>query len=187
MEILDAIYKRHACRDYTKVRVERALIMDVLRAAVHAPSAMDEQPWVFAVFEGEDVLLDFSGRAKMHFLQVFDPGRDPQSRNHLTLLKPEFNIFYNARHLIVIYAKPIGQFATVDCCLAAENLMLAAVGFGLATCPIGFAQPWFDLAEVKDEQGIPSLYSAVLPIVIGFPGSFPAASARSEPVVANWR
>jgi nitroreductase len=187
MEIIDAIYKRHSCRDYIDKRVERPLILEILRAAVHAPTGMDEQPWVFGVFEGQNVLRDYSERAKMHFLNVFGPGHDPHTRHHLALQSPEFNIFYNASTLVVVYAKPAGQFSSVDCCLAAENLMLAAVGLGLATCPIGFAQPWLDLAEVKEELGIPSSYAAVLPIVVGYPGNFPTPTSRREPVVANWQ
>jgi nitroreductase len=39
----------------------------------------------------------------------------------------------------VICAKSADPGAVEDCCLAAQNFMLAALDFGLATCPIGFA------------------------------------------------
>jgi nitroreductase len=74
----------------------------------------------------------------------------------------------------------------VDCCLAAENLMLAAVDKGLATCPIGFAQPWLDSTEVKAEFDVPGDYTAVLPIIIGYPAGNTEAVARKEPDVASW-
>ncbi|MFX8160667.1 nitroreductase family protein, partial [Acinetobacter baumannii] len=51
----------------------------------------------------------------------------------------DFNVFYNAGTLIVIYGKPMGPFVVADCWLAAENLMLAACAMGLGTCVIGLA------------------------------------------------
>jgi len=187
MDLNDAIYKRRACRDYTTAVASRPVVMSLLRAAVQAPSGMDAQPWVFGIFQGGKQLQDFSDRAKLHFLKVFDPGRDPHAMRREMLADPKFNLFYNASTLVVVYARPRGQFASVDCCLAAQNLMLAAWGKGLGTCPIGFAQPWLDLTEVKDELGIPNDYTAVLPIIVGYPAKVPDPVPRKEPEIASWR
>jgi nitroreductase len=187
MDLIDAIYQRRSCRDYTSRAVSRPVLMELLEAAVQAPTGMHAEPWAFGVFQGKARLQDYSDRAKMHFLRVFDPGRDPHAMRHDMLRDAEFNIFYNATTLVVVYAKPAGQFASVDCCLAAENLMLAAHGKGLSTCPIGFAQPWLDVSEIKAELGVPSDYTAVLPIVIGYPVKAPDPVPRKEPDIASWR
>jgi nitroreductase len=187
MELIDAIYHRRACRDYTARAVSRSVLIELLKAAVQAPTGMHAEPWAFGVFQGKARLQDYSDRAKMHYLRVFDPGGDPHAMHHDMLGDPKFNIFYNATSLVVVYAKPAGQFASVDCCLAAQNLMLAAHGMGLGTCPIGFAQPWLDLSEVKAELGIPDDYTAVLPIIVGYPAKAPDAVARKEPDIAIWR
>jgi len=186
MELIKAIYQRRSCRNYTSALVARPFIMDLLNAAVQAPSGMDAQPWTFAVIEGASRLKGYSDRAKMHFLRVFDPGRDPHAMHRELLADPKYNLFYNASTLVVVYAKPKGQFASVDCCLAAENLMLAAVDKGLATCPIGFAQSWLDAAEVKAELRVPSDCTAVLPIIVGYPAGTTHEVARKEPEVASW-
>ncbi|MGX7871985.1 nitroreductase family protein [Mesorhizobium sp. ORM6] len=42
-----------------------------------------------------------------------------------------------------------------DCCLAGQNLMLAAHARGLGTCWIGLSRPWLTETSVKKELGIP--------------------------------
>lgn len=78
---------------------------------------------------------------------------------------------------MVICAKSSAAAAAEDCCLAAENFMLAALDFGLATCPVGLARSWLNAPEVKRELNIPDAYTAVMPIIVGYP-----ASAETPPV-----
>jgi nitroreductase len=183
MELIDAIYGRRAVRDYTSQTVPRATIDELIDAAVQAPTALDEQPWVFAVIQGKGLLEDYSDRAKTHFLATFNPGNDPHSMRRDLLMDPGFNLFYNAGTLVVIYATPNRHFAPVDCCLAAENLMLAAHAKGLGTCPVGFAQSWLDLSEIKTEIKISTDYTAVIPLIVGYPAKTPNAVPRKKPEI----
>ena len=183
MELIDAIYGRRAVRDYTPQEVSKATIAELIDAAIQAPTALDEQSWIFAVIQGKGMLQDYSDRAKAHFLATFNPGNDPHSMRRDLLMDPKFNIFYNAGTLLVIYARPNRQFAPVDCCLAAENLMLAAHAKGLATCPVGFAQSWLDLSEIKTEIKVSSDNTAVLPLIVGYPARTPNAVPRKKPEI----
>jgi len=63
MELIEAIYKRRAVRDYTDKSVTKETLMSLLNAAVHAPSAMNTQPWAFVVIQNHDRLRDCSARA----------------------------------------------------------------------------------------------------------------------------
>ena len=95
---------------------------------------MNLLPWAFVVVQDRKLLKEFSDRSKVLVAKADKPARlkeRPADR--------EFNIFYNAGTLIVICAKPAGQHPVWDCCLAAQNLMLAAHAAGIATCPIGLA------------------------------------------------
>jgi nitroreductase len=187
MELMEAIYGRRAVRSYTNKEVPRQAIRTLAEAAVQAPCALNKQAWAFGVFQGRELLKDFSDRAKLHFLEKFSPGSDPHVRTREMLTDPEYNIFYDAATLIVVFANPDGgQFAVGSCYLAAQNLMLAAHGMGLGTCPIGFAQSWLDLDEVKTELGIPVQYTAVLPMILGYPAGIPEKPARSQPEIFNW-
>lgn len=73
--------------------------------------------------------------------------------------------------------------AAEDCCLAGQNLLLAAFGLGLGACVIGFARPWLNLPAVKQELGIPADYAPVLPIIVRFPSRDVPPVARREPEI----
>ncbi len=96
-------------------------------------------------------------------------------------------LFYDAGTLVTICAKPMSPWSAFDCCLAAQNLMLAACEMGLGTCPIGFAKPWLDLPEVKRELGIPDDYVPVFPVIIGVPQGDTPAHPRNDPEIVSWK
>lgn len=186
MELLKAIYQRRAVRHFSDAEITRSLTVDLIRAATQAPSALNLQPWTFAVFHGRDRLAGYSERIKSHLLATTHPsfGLDPRID---TYASTTVNIFHGADTLILICAKPARFSPEEDCFLAAQNLLLAAHGFGLGACPVGFARPWFNLPEIKSELGIPSDHSAVLPIVIGHPTGPASTVTRREPEIACWQ
>jgi len=52
--VLEAIYRRRSIRRYTGEPVTRAEIMELIQAAVWAPSGKNNQPWRFLVVRGGD-------------------------------------------------------------------------------------------------------------------------------------
>lgn len=185
MELMEAIYHRRSVRHYSRQPVARATIMELLRAAVQAPNAANEQPWAFAIVRGRKRLEEYSARAKQYILTTL-----PQSlalHHRLDqLVDPDYNVFHHAGTLIVIYAKPAHYNPAEDCCMAAQNLLLAAHGMSLGSCPVGFARPWFNLDEIKYDHGIPQNYTAVMPIVLGWPAGTAVPVPRDEPEIASW-
>jgi nitroreductase len=188
MDLLNAIYGRRSVRDYTATPVERHVIDDLLRAAVQAPSAVNHQPWAFAVIQDRGVLDIISVQAKRAMLDILGdkPNLTEQRFARDLLRDPTFDIFYNASTLILICSKPGGPSHIEDCCLAAQNLMLAAHAAGLGTCPIGFALPWLNTEQAKRELGIPADYAVVLPLTIGYPAARPDITPRQDPAVVSW-
>jgi nitroreductase len=182
MEAMEAIYGRRATRSFTAEPVARSLIEKAIDAAVHAPSAMNAQPWAFAVVTGRARLSDYGGRAKAHLLAAM-ASQSPLAKYRDELADPAFEIFYGAPALVVICARPAGLYAAEDCCLAAENLMLAAHALGLGTCWIGFARDWLVLAETKRELGIPAAYTPVAPLILGHPRERPEPKSRHAPEI----
>jgi nitroreductase len=181
MEVLSALYGRHAVRRYAGEAMSRESIEELVNAAIQAPSAMNLQPWAFAIVQGADRLKAYSDRAKAYLLSVPD-GVTPHARD---LLGEHLNLFYGAPALIVICATSQEQQAAEDCCLAAQNLMLAAFAAGLATCPIGFARPWLILPDTKHEIGIPAELIPVFPLVVGHPDEGPGSPGR-RPAKIIW-
>ena len=180
MFVLDAIYERRATRAYTSQPVDKPTIMKLLDAAVRAPTAIHLEPWAFVVVQNRALLERICERSKA----LADK---PAGAMHRVLANPSFHIFHDAGTLIVICAKPLGAFVTADCWLAAENLMLAATGLGLATCPIGFALPALGELAFKDELGIPRDVTAVAPIVVGYAATTPPPSSRRAPEILAWK
>lgn len=184
--IADAIFQRRAVRRYSDREPEPETVGKLLLAAVQAPSAMNQQPWVFGVFHGHERLRTYSERAKEYLVATYPTRMELHSRSEL-YEDPAYDLFHGADTLIVIYAKSGRLHPNEDCCLAAENLMLAAHGMGLGTCPIGFARPWLDLWEIKRELGVPEHYAAVFPVVVGYPAGPTPSPPREEPEIVSWR
>ncbi len=184
----DAIYNRRAVRDYLPNKVDKKLIQILLDAAVHAPTAMHEEPWGFVIIQDKNLLNRLSDSAKTIFMNELHGSMVPQTRHMQEILhQPEFNVFYNASTLIVIYSKFQGKFVDADCWLAAENLMLTACANGLGTCVIGFAVPALNSQQWKNELNIPQDMIAIAPIIVGFPASETPPVPRKPPEVITWK
>jgi nitroreductase len=195
MTVAESIRSRRAIRSYAPTPVDRATVMKLLDAAVLAPTAVHEEPWVFLVIQDRALLRRLSDRAKAmateaatgHEQALDAPARARQRRLQDLLADPEFNVFYDAGTLVVICARPVGHFVVADCWLAAENLMLLACAMGLGTCPIGFALPVLNTPEVKAELGLPADVEVVAPIIVGYPSGSPPHGHRKPPQISAWR
>jgi nitroreductase len=100
---------------------------------------------------------------------------------------PKYDIFHGASTLIVVCARRSDDFAVADCWLAAENLMLAAAALGLGTCCIGAATEALNSAEMRLELGIPPVFTAVAPVIVGVPAGPSAPLERRVPDVIAWK
>jgi nitroreductase len=185
MNTSEAMLARRAVRSYTSRKVDDATLTTLLRAAVQAPSAMNRQPWLFAIIQDVAQLKRYSDHAKALLLEHLSG--DPKASSYADRLRsPSFNIFYDASTLIVIGAAERGTYTDADCWLAAANLMLAATDSGLGTCPIGFAVPVLNLPETRAEIGLPPSGVAVAPILLGYPSAATPRVPRAEAKVVSW-
>ncbi len=185
MDAMEAIYGRRSVRAYVEKPVDRALVEELLQAAVHAPSAHNTQPWSFVLIEGRSRLLSLSADVKVHLLS--ECRDDPRMQPYRELLaEAAFDVFYGAPLLVIVCAQPDPLEPVEQCFLAAQNLMLAAHARGLGTCCIGWALPLVSLPEVKAKLGIPKDATPAIPIVIGWPAETPEAPPRNPPHILAW-
>lgn len=186
--ILKNIYSRHSVRSYAQTPLDNATVQTLLDAAVHAPTAMHEEPWAFVIVQDPAILQRISDLAKPIFVEeVRHRNAHGVSHSFDHFIRPDFNVFYDANTLIIICARPLGPFIVADCWLAAENLMLAAQSMGLGSCVIGSAVAALNIHKVKKDLGIPDDYSAIAPIVVGVPGGASVNTSRKEPVILSWK
>lgn len=174
---LQAIYQRRAVRSYRPDPVPEATVRTLLDAAVHAPTAMHQEPWSFVVIQDPVQLKRYSDRGKTLVRS---------DRLAAQLADPAFNIFYNAGTLIAICGPSHGEFVEADCWLAAENLMLAATALHLGTCCIGLAVPVLNAPETRQELHIPEDVRAIAPIIVGVPAGPSPAVPRKPPLIVHW-
>lgn len=183
MDLKEAIYTRHAVRDYTAESVDEATIRLLIDAAVQAPSAGNQQPWAFCVVRDKKVLGSISRQAKAHMLST-TPAALLSHHFQEILNDPGFDIFYNAPALILISSAVENAWAVENCALAAQNLMLTARSVGLGTCWIGFAEGWLRTPEGKALLGLPGGHVPVAPIIVGHPRVEPPAVPRKAPDIS---
>lgn len=179
--VFETILARRSVRHYAPRKVEDAVIKTLLEAAIWAPTALHKEPWGFVIVQNKEVLQHISDVAKPLFLEQL---RNTGTREDI-LKHTNGNMFYDAGTLIIICGKTNGHVPVGDCWMAAENLMLAASAMNLGSCVIASALPAMNLDSVKSSLGIPSEFTAVVPIIIGYPETDTAPSSRRAPLVLN--
>jgi nitroreductase len=64
VKLINVIRTRRAVREYTDARVDRTTMERLIGAAILAPSAMNLQPWAFAVLLDGERISGYAHRAK---------------------------------------------------------------------------------------------------------------------------
>lgn len=190
-ELMDAnlfstIRNRRATRSYLAKPVSEEMIRTLIDFSIQAPSAMNLQPWSFIVIQNSKLLREISEESKKRIYSNPNFSKESGEHGFHLLNDPDFDIFYGALTLIVICAKnkEERQFNTEsDCFLAGQNLMLAATGMGLATCPIGLATETLSDPGMCKRLGVGSEFTPVLPIVVGYASTYPSAVERNPPII----
>jgi nitroreductase len=187
-DVFENIYLRRSVRDYKPDDVPDDIIRELIRAGTYAPSAVNTQPWRFVVIKNREIIDRLSERAKKLWLDSVDKSSNPEIKRLENIMKmPEFNIFYNAPVLILIFATPDAYSPQYDCASAAENMMLAAKSLGIGSCWIGFGMPLSSDHDILVELKVPEDYHLMVPLIFGYPvKDIQTAPPRKEDVIFNW-
>lgn len=185
MELVEAIKTRRSVRQYKNARIPEPTIRELLEMATWAPSGMNGQPWAFVVVEDREYLKSFSDRSKALLLERMKEAPALEVYRE-KLAAPDFDIFYGAPALVLVFGNPASYTYKNDCSMAALNLMLAARERGIGSCWIGFACFTGNSPEVKKELNVPLEYELVAPVILGYPEAWPGEVPRKEPHLINW-
>jgi nitroreductase len=193
MELIEAIKGRKSFRAFKSDPVPKAIIEDILKLTIHAPSAINLQPWEFIVATGEE-----RERLSRRLIKTYrekqiscGPGNvkplpktvGKRGAKTLAMMNPFFEEmrvtpgqyinegscnFYGAPVAILICIDDsFSKGALVDIGAALGYLVLSANELGLATCPIGLILAYQD--EVKDVLNIPENKNLVIGVALGYP------------------
>ena len=195
-DVFENIYLRRSVRDYKPNDVPDDIIRELIKVGTYAPSAGNKQPWRFVVIKNREIIARLSGRAKKMWLDTVSENPNPDVKMLAdaevkmlanAMKMPEFNIFYNAPVLILIFAAPGAFSPQDDCAAAAENMMLAARSLGIGSCWIGFGMPLGSDADVLQELKVPEDHRLMAPLIFGYPvKDVQMAPQRKEDVTLNW-
>ncbi len=155
----DVVFHRRSVRSFTAAPVTEAELDRLLRAAMAAPSAKNEQPWEFVVVTDRGILdgladeLPFAKmahEAPMGIVVCADPSQAHQGK---------------------------AEYALIDASCAAENLLLAAEALGLGAV-------WTALHPQPDREEVARRFLGIPESVI--PLAFiPVGRAKSEGKALN--
>jgi nitroreductase len=145
---MEAIFNRRSIRKYEDKPVEKEKIEKLLRAAMQAPSAANQQPWEFIVVEDKEKLKKLSDAS------------------------PYSKMVANSAVTIVLLSRKEVAFAPCipqDMGAAAENILLEAVQLELGAVWIGIAPVQERMSYIKDMFGLPEGIEPFAIIPVGYP------------------
>jgi len=117
METLKAILTRRSIRKYSNKNIPEEYYELLLKAAMHAPSARNRQPWHFIIISDRNIL------------------------NKLAAVSPSWKMLETAASAIVVCGdlnlEDAESFIIQDCAAATQNILLAAHESGLGSVWLG--------------------------------------------------
>ncbi len=183
MEILEAIQNRHSTRAFLKTKVSRETIQNILEIAKFAPSGANTQPWFViavtgdiqqkigqAIIHARESQIPENPDYHYYPTQWRDPyktrrkdcGLALYSALHIAYEDKEkrkeawyrnYYFFGAPAGLLFFLDRDLEKGSWIDMGMFIQNVMLAARGFGLDTCPQASLAEYPDL--VRGILGMP--------------------------------
>jgi len=161
METKEALLTRRSIRKYTGQEVNEIQIEEMLRAAMYAPSARNQQPWHFVVIRDKSIL------------------------KQIPLYHVNAGMIAGASLGILVCAdtgleQSVGYWIQ-DVAAATQNILLSAHGMGLGAVWLGIYPREERIMGTRDLLGIPENVMPFSLISIGYPAESPAMPERFLP------
>jgi nitroreductase len=160
MDAIEALNTRRSVREFTAEPVREDQIETILRAAMQAPSACNQQPWHFAVVDNREQL------------------------QALAAVHPYAQMLLHAPLAVVVCADLTLETCqgnwVIDCSAATENLLLAAHALGLGGVWVGIHPVEKRVKDISRILGLPSFVMPLCLAAVGHP-------AGPLPVVDRFR
>jgi nitroreductase len=156
------IFSRRSIRKYENRPVEDDQLQKLLRAAMYAPSAGNEQPWHFVVIKD---------RKKLDEITTFHPYSQMLKEAPLAIIPCADTSI----------AKYDGSFWIQDISASIQNILLQAEALGLGTCWCGVYPVEKLVKEVSYLVNLPEHIIPVAIIAVGYPLEKREVSDRFKP------
>jgi nitroreductase len=161
MDAMQAILTRRSIRKYTSEPVPNDMLDQLLRAAMSAPSAGNQQPWQFVL------VLE---RQKLDAIPLFHPYAEmARSASAAILVCGDMRLEKNKGYWVQ------------DCSAATQNILLAAHALDLGAVWVGVYPREERVEAFRKLLGIPQEVIPFAFVPVGYPGESKPPSNRYEP------
>ena len=186
---------RRSCRSFTDRSVERAMLEDLIKIGITAPSGTNSQAWTFTVLPTRIAVMSLAQQVAAYFMKLNATAEKSLLRLFLKLIgKGDLDAYYHSYYqkvkealekwrgsgkhrlfhgstaAMVVGSSPGASCPAEDALLATQNVLLASHSMGLGTCLIGYA-----VAAMKRDPliqrhiGIPAEEEIHAVIALGYP------------------
>lgn len=162
---MNSIYHRISVRKYQDRPIEKEKIEAILRAAMQAPSAGDQQPWEFWVVTEKGII------------------------EKLAKVSPYAGCTKGAPAVIIAAYREnclMPEYAQIDLSIAMENLWLEADAQGLGGVWLGIAPIEERMKAVEEIVGLPEGLRAFATFPVGYPAESRAQEDRYDASRIHW-
>jgi nitroreductase len=166
MDAMEAILSRRSIRKYTAQPVPDEVVTGLLKAAMSAPSASNQQSWQFVVINDRHTLDEI-----------------PNIHSHSKMLKEA------AVAILVCGDQRLEKskgFWVQDCSAATQNLLIAAQAKGLGAVWLGIYPRQKRVAEFQKKFGLPEGVVPLALVSIGYPAEEKPPSNRYDPARVHY-
>ena len=195
MELVEAIRARKSIRGFLPEPVPKQVLEEILELAARSPSWGNTQPWEVAVI-GREVMgqvkaaflqaitsgeppnpdipyasfdepyVSRSRALGTRLYQLLGIGREDREKRQEWALRGR--IFFDAPDGLIFYMdKGLGEWSLFDLGIFSQSIMLAAVAFGLGSCPLAAVMGYPDI--LRSILDIPDTKKIVYGMAIGYP------------------
>lgn len=162
---MTSIYTRVSVRRYQDRPVEKEKITEILRAAMQAPSAANQQPWEFFVVTDRELLQKLSGASPFAKMTKDAPCA-----------------------IVSAYRKDcrLPAYAQIDMSIAMENMWLRTDELGLGGVWLGIAPLEERMKAVEEILSMPENLRAFAVFPLGYPAEERKQADRFEEERIHW-
>ena len=158
MDLFSALFNRRSIRKYTGQAIPSGTVEKLLKSAMYAPSAMNNQAWQFIVV---------NQRKKLDkVLKVISHAEMLKSAQAAVLICGDLNLEKNV------------DYIQQNCSAATQNVMLSAHGLGLGSCWIGVYPVKEIISGLQELFKLPEYVIPISLVSLGYPAENPIAEDR---------
>lgn len=151
---LTVLRTRHSVRSYKDEPVDEKIVRDALDCAHLAPTARNEQPWLFGVISARETLAEIAS------------------------LAANGKFIADAPICFAVFGKKDAKYYLEDCSAATTELILGLWAYGVGSCWVAGAKKEYADA-VRTLLGVPDGYTLVSLVPAGYPKEMAIAGKKN--------